>query len=135
MKSIYERLADAFPADLTEPFRPCALTRAVRREVRQIPVSLIDYDRLPLGPAGFATATALAAGVEMPPVHVQVLPGGRYRLCDGRHRLLAHKILGRETIAARAAWNSPRRSAAPKVRPPQEPPRRRIPDNWADALW
>lgn len=71
------------------------------RVVRAIPVTQVVYDRLPLNPTGLATTQALADGVEMPPIHVEVLPNGRYKVRDGRHRLLAHKLLGKTHILAR----------------------------------
>lgn len=77
-----------------------------KRKIREVPLGQIVYDSLPLNPTGFATAMALRMGVSMPPVKLQDLGDGRFRLLDGRHRYLAHKLNGRKTIRARSAWGT-----------------------------
>ena len=44
---------------------------------------------------------ALAQGVEMPAIHVALQKDGGMRICDGRHRLLAHKLLGKKQVRVR----------------------------------
>jgi hypothetical protein len=82
-----------------------------------IPVGQVEYDRLPLNSSGLQTTlwadrkrsvadeewlgTGGQEVLRMPPVHVQRLETGRYRLLDGRHRLLACKLLGVRWILAR----------------------------------
>ena len=71
------------------------------RIIEDVPVSLIDYDRLPLNASGLDTANAIADGVEMPPIHLALKPDGRFYVCDGRHRLLGHKLNGLLKIESR----------------------------------
>ena len=71
------------------------------RETREISIGLIDIDHLPLNATGLATTLALKTGIPMPPIKVAKLACGRFLIRDGRHRYLAHKLLGRKTIKAR----------------------------------
>lgn len=63
-------------------------------------VSRLRYDRLPLNPTGLATARALRSGVMMPPIKTTLRRDGTLVVRDGRHRTLAHKLCGRQWIAA-----------------------------------
>jgi hypothetical protein len=79
----------------------------MKRVVGMVPVAHIEIDRLPLRPDGLDTTLALMLGVAMPPIHLQLKVEGGWLIKDGRHRLLAHKLLGREEILAR--WSTRRR--------------------------
>ena len=64
-------------------------------------VGLVDVDRRP--PIGLRTlgiVDHLRAGGTVPPIHVKV-EGPRFKILDGRHRLLAHRMLERREILAR----------------------------------
>lgn len=67
-----------------------------------MPVGAIVVDRWPLDSTTLRYAQLLAVGVEFPPVKVH-LRDGRWRIGDGRHRLAAHKLCGRERILVRRA--------------------------------
>lgn len=40
-------------------------------------------------------------GKEIKPVHLQTLPTGYYKVCDGRHRVAAAFMLGKKDIISR----------------------------------
>lgn len=71
------------------------------RITRHLPISQLVIDRYPLGRRTASLMDHLEAGGTVPPIHVQVLPCGQYKVLDGRHRTLAHRMLERETILAR----------------------------------
>lgn len=73
------------------------------RQLAWIPTARIKLDHEPLGPSVFRLAIHLARGRTVPPIHVTPLRDGRFIICDGRHRVQAHKLLGREYILARYA--------------------------------
>lgn len=66
-----------------------------------IPISNIIIDREPIGPQTFELAKFLESGGEVPPIHVEPTATGQYKIRDGRHRVLAFKLLGREQILAK----------------------------------
>lgn len=66
-----------------------------------IAVSEIEVDRLPVGKRTLSLANHLAAGGLVPPVHVEPIGNGRFRILDGRHRTLAHRLVERRKILAR----------------------------------
>jgi hypothetical protein len=66
-----------------------------------IPVGQLVIDRMPLNPATLSCANAILEGVEMPPIKVQALPDGRWKVRDGRHRAVAHKLTGKARILAK----------------------------------
>lgn len=69
------------------------------RDIVLIKVENVKADHSPIGPATYALAKHLESGGSVPPIHVQS-QGGTYNLLDGRHRLLAHKLLGITEIKA-----------------------------------
>jgi len=87
------------------------------RETREISIGLIDIDHLPLNETGLATTLALKRGVHMPPIKVAKLTDGRFLIRDGRHRYLAHKLLGRKTIMARMSAKHWHDQMPTKVKP------------------
>lgn len=70
------------------------------RHLGRIPLSLVDMDRWPFERV-LPLARHLEAGGTVPPIHVAKTPHGRFRIIDGRHRVHAHKLLGRAEILAR----------------------------------
>lgn len=70
------------------------------RQLGQIPVSQIKMDRYPFQRI-LGLVNHLATGHSVPPIHVKILRNGQYQILDGRHRVMAFKLLGRETILAR----------------------------------
>lgn len=71
------------------------------RFLQPIQVAQIDVDRLPIGLRTLSLAAHLAGGGAVPPIHVMPATNGRFRILDGRHRLLAFRLLERRTIVAR----------------------------------
>lgn len=55
---------------------------------------------LPLSPKVLEFALALKNGSKFPPIHVERTKRGAYILKDGRNRLAAHKLAGKEIIYA-----------------------------------
>lgn len=73
----------------------------MNREIKLIPVHQIKYDKLPVNSAGLSTVRWLEKGnVNAKPIKVIAHKDGSYRLRDGRHRLLGHKLLGEKLIKA-----------------------------------
>lgn len=66
-----------------------------------IAIDLIDVDRFPIGPRTVSLIDFLRQGNHVPPIHIQPTVNGRFRILDGRHRLLAYRMLGRQSIRAR----------------------------------
>jgi len=71
------------------------------RITKDLPIANIKMDRWPICPQTFDLATKLEGGLKVPPIHVAKLPNGQYKICDGRHRVTAFKLLGRNEIEAR----------------------------------
>jgi len=67
-----------------------------------MPVAAIKIDRWPHGPRALEYANLLITGVELPPIKVH-FRDGHWRVGDGRHRLLAHKLVGKDIIMVRRA--------------------------------
>ena len=76
------------------------------RYIAPIPLHLIDMDRWPFQRV-LPLAAHLEAGGTVPPVHVMAKPDGRFQIIDGRHRMHAHKLLGRTHILARWGIRNP----------------------------
>lgn len=76
--------------------------RTVSRKLGRLKLALIDVDRTPTKRI-LPLVAHLARGGSVPPIKVKKLSGGRYRVLDGRHRILAAKLLGWDTIFARWA--------------------------------
>jgi hypothetical protein len=70
------------------------------RYVAPVAINLIDMDRWPFARV-LSLVAHLQAGGTVPPIHVKRMPDGRFRILDGRHRMHAHKLLGRVQILAR----------------------------------
>lgn len=70
------------------------------REFTDIDISQIDIDRYPLNPTVLGLIDYLRAGGITKPIKVAKKSSGGYILKDGRHRVLAYKLLGRTTIKA-----------------------------------
>ena len=70
------------------------------KPIKEIPLGQIIIDRLPLNLEGLSTALAVHNGLSMPPIKVITRFNGKYKIKDGRHRYLAHKLNGKKTIMA-----------------------------------
>lgn len=71
------------------------------RRSRFIDVNLIRMDRYPMNPSTLSLIDYLREGGEVPPIKVAKHPDGGYIIRDGRHRVLAYKMLGRNKIKAK----------------------------------
>jgi uncharacterized ParB-like nuclease family protein len=71
------------------------------RVKQEIPVSLVNMDRIPLDRKTLRFTYAMQAMAEFPAIKVAKRADGRYEIRDGRHRWTAHKLLGREKILAK----------------------------------
>jgi ParB-like chromosome segregation protein Spo0J len=72
----------------------------VSRVVQPVPVASVRVERWPSRKSVASLVEYLAAGGSVPAIKLQKQPG-EFRILDGRHRLLAHKLLGRPWILAR----------------------------------
>lgn len=80
----------------------------MRREA-EVDLRLIDIDRLPLDEKTILYANALAAGANFPPIRLHPRnERGRWKIKDGRHRWLAHRMLKRWKIKAKF-WEGEKR--------------------------
>lgn len=70
------------------------------RTISPVDISLIAIDRMPIGPVALLYAIEMHNGSMFPPVKLQRGAHGRFILKDGRHRFVAHKLLGRKMISA-----------------------------------
>lgn len=68
------------------------------RVIRSIRLCNLIIDRYPLEPRTLALIKHLESGKSVPPIHVRRNEDGAYVILDGRHRFLAHKLLGRTHI-------------------------------------
>lgn len=66
-----------------------------------VPLDLVGIDRVPYDPRVLSLCRHLSEGGTVPPVHIQMVPNGRFRILDGRHRWVAHRLLQRNVIFAR----------------------------------
>jgi hypothetical protein len=67
-----------------------------------VPIQQIYVDKkLPLNPKTLNLIDFLKDGGQFQPVHLQMLPNGKLRLRQGRHRLVAAKMLGWPTVLCR----------------------------------
>jgi len=74
------------------------------QKIETVPVSLIDCNNLPINKKTLIFALEMKiGGVIFPPVKLERIASGRYKLRDGRHRFSAHKLLERNTIRAKVA--------------------------------
>ncbi len=70
------------------------------RKIEQIKVESLVTDKLPLNPSVRDLMFFILSGGQVPPIHVQKVANG-WRVRDGRHRVAAYKLLGRDTIMAK----------------------------------
>ena len=68
---------------------------------KEVSINLIDIDRVPLGNRTLQYACYMERGDVFPPIHLQSLVNGRFRLLDGRHRFVACKLLDKVKILSR----------------------------------
>ncbi len=68
---------------------------------REVNINLIDIDRIPLSNRTLQYANCMERGDMFPPIHLQSLVNGRFRLLDGRHRFVANKLLDKIKILSR----------------------------------
>ncbi len=68
--------------------------------VTLINIQNIEKTRLPVNRASFNLARFLYRNELDKPIRVKLLKNGQYRVKDGRHRITAHKLLGRPAILA-----------------------------------
>ena len=64
------------------------------RTIETVPLATIIVDRWRIVPKTLEFALAMSYGDVFPPVKVQRVDDGRYRLKDGRHRVTAAKLNG-----------------------------------------
>ena len=69
------------------------------RVTQTVRVEQIEYrKRLPLNVKVLRFAIMLASGYRFPPLSVERIAGGKFKLHDGRHRLAAHKLVGAKDV-------------------------------------
>lgn len=68
---------------------------------RFIEISQIEMDKWPINNATLKLVWFLTNGGEVPPIKIQQLANGNFRIKDGRHRLTAYKLLGKTKIEAK----------------------------------
>jgi hypothetical protein len=75
------------------------------RVTQTIQIQNIDHKtcKLPLNKKALQFAIAMLKGDIFPPISVQRITNGNYKLHEGRHRLAAHKLLGKTEIRANVA--------------------------------
>jgi len=73
---------------------------STKRQEADIDISLIKMDRYPINPTTLSLIDYLRQGKEAPAIKVSRLSKGGYKIKDGRHRVLAYKLLGRTKIKA-----------------------------------
>lgn len=66
-----------------------------------IDIGLIRMDRYPMNPSTLSLIDYLRGGGVVPAIKVAKHPLGGYIIRDGRHRVLASKLLGRKQIKAK----------------------------------
>lgn len=71
---------------------------------RYLPLaSIIIKDRVPIGPRTLNLVKFLEANpdIKLPPIHVAPSKDGKWLVLDGRHRVIARRLLGYTMILAR----------------------------------
>lgn len=71
--------------------------------IQRLKVDLIIADRVPVGRRTFEIAIHLEKGGTVPPIHVVPYKSGCWFVLNGRHRLAAHKLVGKKQILAKHA--------------------------------
>lgn len=77
-----------------------ATTSGGARLIKWLPVSAISARKLPLNPSTLALVDHLRGGGSVQPIHI-AWKDQKWVVQDGRHRLAAYKLLGREFILTR----------------------------------
>lgn len=75
------------------------------RVQRLFPICSLVVDRSPINPKTLGLVDFLRGGGKVGPIHIQLV-SGNWKVCDGRHRILAYKLLGRTMIEARYGMSS-----------------------------
>jgi len=73
----------------------------LERLVRHVNIAEISVDRYPMNPSTLTLVEYMQKGGDIPPIKIAKLKKGGFQIRDGRHRLLASKLLGRKTIKAK----------------------------------
>jgi len=71
------------------------------RQTCLIDIGLIRMDRYPMNPSTLSLIDYLRNGGKVPPIKVAKHSKGGYVIRDGRHRILASKLLGITKIQAK----------------------------------
>lgn len=71
------------------------------RVIAKVDIKDIQYDKLPSTESVKDLCRHIRFGGTIPPVKLTVLDNGKFKLKDGRHRILAHKLLGLNQIKAK----------------------------------
>lgn len=66
-----------------------------------IPIASIKMDRYPMNPSTLGLVDYLRKGGLVPPIKVAKSKGGGFVIRDGRHRVLANKLIGNHLIEAK----------------------------------
>ena len=85
---------------INEQIKPQLTIPHVRRS-DLFDISLIKVDRYPMNIKTLNLIDYIRNGGEIPPIKVVKLPKGGYMIKDGRHRLLAYRMLGLSKIKAK----------------------------------
>jgi len=71
------------------------------RITKEIPIGQINVDRFPNHKKTLNYAIAMMFGAEFPPIRVAKIKNGRYKILDGRHRVLASMLNDKQLIKAK----------------------------------
>lgn len=72
-----------------------------KRYTELVSIDLIRMDRYPMNPSTLSLIDYLRGGGEVPAIKIAKHPKGGYIIRDGRHRILAHKLIGLKKIKAK----------------------------------
>lgn len=70
------------------------------RVTNLVPIGNIVMDRYQINPETMSLVRHLEGGGTVPPIKIYKLASGQFQIKDGRHRVTAFKLLGRESIKA-----------------------------------
>ena len=73
------------------------------RAIIAVPVSKITYKKQFPRTKAIKFALQLLRGAMFPPIHLRRNADGTFTVCDGRNRLIAHRLARKETIKAHVA--------------------------------
>lgn len=71
------------------------------RVIKNIRIGLIQIDHYPMNPTVLSLIDYIRSGGSIPPIHVSKNRNGTFSIRDGRHRILAYKLLGKSEIKAK----------------------------------